>query len=132
MSPVQVLSAHQDDRVVENLFGLNKGEGLKKLVGRANAPWQSYEAVGILEEQHLAHKKVMACHGPIDIAIDGLFRGQHDIASDRPGANVLCPPIGRLHQPRSATGHDRKPEPTQSLANLARHVVIRMSLGHPC
>ena len=38
----------------------------------------------------------------------------------------LCAAVGRLHEPGTAAGHDRKAEQADAPANLARDLVVRV------
>src|SRR6266566_3965809 len=95
---------------------LNQSERFEELVKGADAAGHDDEGVGIFYQQRLANEKIMQPDTTIEIHVGCLLKWQLDVASNRAAADFFCAAIGRLHDTRAATGHNREAKPGNSLA----------------
>ncbi len=66
-SPDQYGDAHQHDREVAHLAGLDQGQGLEQLVHGPEAAGQDHEAVRVLHEHDLAGEEVAELDAQVDV-----------------------------------------------------------------
>ena len=102
--PVRLTDQH--DREVEHLAGLDQGQRLEQLVGRAEAAREDAEALGRLHEHRLAGVEVVEDQAEVDVRVHRLLARQLDAEADREPAALAAAEIRRFHQARPAAGDD--------------------------
>src|SRR6202040_1610679 len=105
-----ILCAHDDNRKVFDLSGLDERERFEQFVERAGAARHKNKSIGVFYEQRLAHEKVMQRHAAIQIRIWTLLEWKLEIATARAPADFFCAAVCRFHDARTAAGHDSKTE----------------------
>ena len=81
-----VRDAHQHDRELGHLARLRQRHRLEELVERAEAAGQHDEAVGVLEEHHLAREEVAEVDAEVDVLVEAGLEGQLDAEPHRRAA----------------------------------------------
>ena len=111
-----------------DLAGLREGQRLKQLIERAKAAGEDDETAGVLDEHVLADEEVAELDAQIDVAVQGLFVGQLDVAADRQTADLMAAAVDGLHDSWPTTGDDSEPavreRGTQRATGLVVGVVV--------
>ena len=121
-----VVLPEDDDREVLDLARLHEGRGLEELVHGADAARHDDEGVGVLHEHQLPHEEVLERDVDVEVRVELLLLGQHDVAADRAAAGLPCAAVGGLHDPRASAGHDGEPEPREPRAGFPGERIVRM------
>ena len=106
-SPRPVVAAHQHDREVTHLAGLDQAERLEQLVERAEAAGEDDEAAGVADEHHLAREEVVELEAQLTYWFRPCSNGSSIPEPDRLRAGVAGAEVGRLHRARAAAGDHR-------------------------
>ena len=83
-------------------------------------------AVGVLDEHHLAGEEVAELDAEVDVRVEALLVRQLDVAADRQAAALPAAAVGRLHRARPAAGDDRVAGLGQPAADRPRQLVDRV------
>ena len=120
-----VVAAVQDDRELREPPGLHERDRLEELVEGAHPTGQHDEAVGVLDQDHLAGEEVVKRDAAIDEAV-GRLVAEVDRGADRDGTRVGGAAVRRLHQTGTAARDDVEAEACDALGELPRWLVVRM------
>ena len=122
--------AHQHDGEVADLAGLDERRGLGDLVERPEPAGKGDERVGVLHEHDLADVEVAEGHPPVEVRVRLLLFRQLDVAADGPPARLPGAAVGALHDAGPAARHDGEAGARQACADLPRHLVVPVLVGH--
>ena len=124
-----VITAHQYDREIAHLAGLDQGQRLEQLVERAESARKHDEAARVPDEHDLAGEEVVELEPVFDEAIHSLLERQLDIESDRVRSSLARAAVGGLHDSRSAACDDREARLSEQLGGLPREGILTVILG---
>jgi hypothetical protein len=113
-----VFFAHQNERKVLNLVGLDKCRRLEDFVQSAETTRQGNEGVGVFHKHQLAHEEVSEGYPTIKVPVGFLFLRQLDVASDGVASYVFGVAVSGLHDAWSTAGHHREAGASQPLADF--------------
>jgi len=119
-----VVGAHEDDRELDDLPGLDQRERLEELVHRAEPAREHDEAAGVANEHDLAGEEVVELECDVAVGVGALFEGQLDVEPNRMGARILRPAVGGLHESRATARDDRHAVLADGAGGLARELVV--------
>src|SRR5256886_9876454 len=114
-----------------DLAGLREGQRLKALSERAKATGEDDETAGVLDEHVLADEEVAELDAQIDVAVQGLFVGQLDVAADRQPADLMAAAVDGLHDSWPTTGDDSEPAVRERGTQRATGLVVRVVVFGP-
>ena len=126
--PVRLADEH--DREVEDLAGLDQGERLEQLVGRAEAAGEDAEALRGLHEHRLAGVEVVEDEAEVDVVVHPLLVRQLDSEADREPAAFAAAAVRRLHHAGTAARDDGPACLREEARRFAGELVGPRSLRH--
>ena len=111
--------AHQDDRNRPDFACLNEREYFEQFVDGAIPARKRDQRLGSQEKMKLAKSEIVKVEAPIggDVRVWILLMRQADVEADGFDSDVESTAIGRLHDSRSAPGHD---DPVLAFYSLVR------------
>src|SRR6266478_4146154 len=121
-----VVRAHDHDRKVFDLSGLNQRHCFEQFVERARAAGHNNESVGILYQERFADEEIVHPHTAIEIGVRWLLRRELNGAADRAATNFFGAAVRGFHDTRSPAGDDSEPEPRNRRAHFSSQLVIRI------
>jgi len=119
-----VVGAHEDDRELDDLPGLDERERLPELVHRAEPAREHDEPAGVADEHDLAREEVVELERDVAVGVGALLKGELDVETDRMGARLLRPPVGGLHESRAAARDDRHAALAEGASGRAGQLVV--------
>jgi len=122
--PAPVVRAHEHDRELDDLPGLDQRERLPELVHRAEAAGEDHEPAGVADEHDLAREEVVELEGDVAVGVAALLERQLDVEADREGAGVLGAAVRRLHDPRPSARDHRHAALADHASGLERELVV--------
>src|SRR2546430_8022778 len=114
-----------------DLACLSEGQRLKQLIERAKAAGEDDETAGVLDEHVLADEEVAKLDAQVDVAVQGLFVGQLDVAADRQTADLVAAAVDGLHDSWPTTCDDSEPAVRERGTQRATGFVVRVVVFGP-
>lgn len=106
-----VIDTDKDQRKLADLSRLDQRHCLEGFVHCPEPARKNQEGLGILDQHHLSHEKVLKHDDLVEVRICILLDRQNDVAADRLSTGIPCAAICRLHDSGTATRHDRETKP---------------------
>jgi len=119
-----VTRAHEHDRELCDLPGLDQRQRLPELVHGPEAAREDDEPAGVADEHDLAREEVVELERDVAVGIAALLERQLVVEPHRQGAGVLSAAVGRFHQAGPAARDDRHAALPDHAGGLARELVI--------
>lgn len=121
-----VFNAHQNDRKIFHLAGLNQGQDLKQFVQGSVASGRYDECVRVFSEHEFSDEEEFEIDESVQVGIGFFFGWENNIAPNGTAACILSTSVRRFHESRAASSHDRKPLLREESTDLTCESVVGM------